>query len=1604
MSFNNIKGKFYSIAREYTYIGVIILFLGVAGVLLPRLYGFDNIVAGAVTFDPSTKVAEDPLPGEYNTLNFKKIDNVYYLVFPTANYGAGSLKMVTSSDGEIWSSAYTINDKASARDIDFGYYENGGYFYAVFSNYNYLNGYASTEIVITTSSDAITWSSTSTVASVNTGGAHLFLSPTPSSTYLTLGYYDEDNGVIMMATSTNGVDWTSVEVLSSVFGLSGFAIGGDDIMHALYGVPTDLNFNTSTEVYLEYARSIDGGINWTTSTIGRTDYQLYFFEKTETLTIDNDGNPGVVYYKVDSFGEGCTWDDVDESWIGDCDVTVSLHYAKYDGMSWSSSTATTFLIASTIGIDVTPKLVFAQDNEALFAGAGPNSYPYLIINTNTLDINQFGITQIDNKAMIQISPYSVGIGLVYDTSTLGVGFVFIGDDGSATDSDIWFAQSSAVVVPFAPTGLTATPSTTTQIDLAWDNVGGATSYILYRDTDSGFSATTTVTTTALTSYSDTGLSASTQYYYKVAATNAVGASTPSSAVNTTTLAGAPAYDGNLPTLPSGSKQKLVYTDDLYYLAFTSSTDDLFDIYITTSTSGVDGTWSEPTVISPENIKIDGENGVMLFDFVYNTTANDFGLAYVASTTGITYFTTSTNAISWSTGVSTISPVGGYLSFDYKGNNVLVVSKNNTLGIHSSRSSYSTDGGSTWVTSTVFSRDVSGAGDPSSEILGAQIGGDGSLHTLFYSAGDGGIVPHQLIYASSTDNGVSWTTTTVGTEVGDDSMSLELGALSLDSNDDPGVLYLELNNISGEGPIDVTSTVRLAKRSALGVWTTSTIYYPASAIGVSGFPKYPKLEFVGSDYPLAFHFGNNYNPVWSVSTTTDPYVYTNNTLNADVVGNNTSFGLVYVTSTEIVAMTYIDNAGQLYFATSSLSLPVGSAPTAPSNVNAFGISTSSVEYFYWTDNSSDEDGFQVGVSNDGENYNSDDVQVANTTSTIDGGSITDLLPNTYYWFHVGAYNSFGTSTFAVTSTYTNPVSPGTPTASNVSTSSLALTWEDNLNASNTVYYILYSDGTTSTVSSATTTSITGLTPNTEYQFAVRAEYLGDPGTYTTYSASSTATTTNPNIPGTPSASANGQTSMIVTWVDNDNPSGTLYRLYNTTLSSIVGTTTSTSYTVTGLSANTSYQFQVSAQYFSDNETYTNYSSASSAVSTSAVGSSVTMTLNNSASSTFQLTGGDSHTVTLQSNNGTTATLLIESTPVTVSLATGDSQNVALGSSTDTTVIMSSVSSGSATFTISTYTASSNSSSGSGTATVGPSVSSFYINSNVEETSNKVVTLFTSSPGAVQIAFSNTQDFAGVSFESFTGIKSWILTEGNGLKRVYAKVRNAQGGITLVSDTIILTGQSQNQSDNLVQEEASDVCALDHAKPYKSSGSPAVYYITDDCTKRPFKNSDMYFSYFTSWNQVVEIDAGLLQSIPDDVLGFMPKGPLYPLLSGSLVKTITDPNIYLILSNQRHLITSPIIFNSFNYAWNWIEDVASSLLAKFSRSGDIDDAQVRLNYTLIKYSNSPHIYRIESDPQDTTKQIKRKIADEETFESLKYRWDRIVEVETDEVYEDGAVIML
>ena len=144
-------------------------------------------------------------------------------------------------------------------------------------------------------------------------------------------------------------------------------------------------------------------------------------------------------------------------------------------------------------------------------------------------------------------------GLTYSNTGLAASTTYyyvveaVDADGSSAASTQASAKTSAAscsAVPSAPTGLTATASSSSAIGLSWSAVippanCSISSYSVYGSTTSGFTPSSSnliASGVTGTTYSNTGLAASTTYYYKVEAVDADGSSSASTQASTTTQA------------------------------------------------------------------------------------------------------------------------------------------------------------------------------------------------------------------------------------------------------------------------------------------------------------------------------------------------------------------------------------------------------------------------------------------------------------------------------------------------------------------------------------------------------------------------------------------------------------------------------------------------------------------------------------------------------------------------------------------------------------------------------------------------------------------------------------------------------------------------------------------------------------------------------------------------------------------------------------------------------------------------------------------------------------------------------------------------------------
>ena len=127
--------------------------------------------------------------------------------------------------------------------------------------------------------------------------------------------------------------------------------------------------------------------------------------------------------------------------------------------------------------------------------------------------------------------------------------------------DMGWRVASVAQAPNPPTGLTATAASGQSVNLAWTSGGGETGFKVERGASAGgpFSQ---IGTSGATTYTDSGLTPGTTYYYRVRATNATGDSAytnvagvtlPPNAPTNLTATATPAHNTNLAWTPGGGQ-------------------------------------------------------------------------------------------------------------------------------------------------------------------------------------------------------------------------------------------------------------------------------------------------------------------------------------------------------------------------------------------------------------------------------------------------------------------------------------------------------------------------------------------------------------------------------------------------------------------------------------------------------------------------------------------------------------------------------------------------------------------------------------------------------------------------------------------------------------------------------------------------------------------------------------------------------------------------------------------------------------------------------------------------------------------------------------------
>jgi hypothetical protein len=217
-------------------------------------------------------------------------------------------------------------------------------------------------------------------------------------------------------------------------------------------------------------------------------------------------------------------------------ATIAAPAAVYQ--SARQGTVTYTIPGLSAGTSYTVRLHFA---ELYFSAAGDRVFDVAINGTAVL-------TNFDIYATVGAN-YTAVVEQFTATANSSGDIVIAFTNGTVNQPmfngiEVLGSSTSCTTVPSAPTGLTATASSSSAIGLSWTAVTppancSISSYSVYGSITSGFtpsSSTLIAGGVTGTTYTNTGLAASTTYYYKVEAVDAEGSSAASAQASATTSA------------------------------------------------------------------------------------------------------------------------------------------------------------------------------------------------------------------------------------------------------------------------------------------------------------------------------------------------------------------------------------------------------------------------------------------------------------------------------------------------------------------------------------------------------------------------------------------------------------------------------------------------------------------------------------------------------------------------------------------------------------------------------------------------------------------------------------------------------------------------------------------------------------------------------------------------------------------------------------------------------------------------------------------------------------------------------------------------------------
>ncbi len=320
------------------------------------------------------------------------------------------------------------------------------------------------------------------------------------------------------------------------------------------------------------------------------------------------------------------------------------------------------------------------------------------------------------------------------------------------------------------------------------------------------------------------------------------------------------------------------------------------------------------------------------------------------------------------------------------------------------------------------------------------------------------------------------------------------------------------------------------------------------------------------------------------------VYKDGVLLTSVSGTSYNVSGLIASTTYAFIVRAKDAAGNISSASNTrsvttLAIPDTTAPTAPTNLAA-SLTTQTTTKLTWTGSTDNIGVTYYNIYKNGTYVVS--ISVGNSYN------VTGLTPATTYSFSIKAKDDAGnlspsSNTVSVTTlSVPDTTIPSTPTnlvASNTTQTTTNLSWNASTDNVGVATYSIYRNGTYIGFATGTTYSVTGLTASTTYAFTVKAkdaaQNLSAVSNTVNVTTMSPPDVTAPTAPTNLTASQTTQTTTKLSWTQStDNVAVTYYNIYKNG-AYYVSVSVGGTYTVTGLTASTSYTFAVKAKDAAEN---------------------------------------------------------------------------------------------------------------------------------------------------------------------------------------------------------------------------------------------------------------------------------------------------------------------------------------------------------------------------------------------------------------------------------------